>query len=175
MDCRQCSNNLSAYLDGELLSSYEQEVSSHLQGCASCARELREMEAAVQFVETHAHDLELNPELWNNLRTRIAPMPAPLRGGFSGLWARNRWLAAAASVAAAIVLAVGLFAYMDYAEEREIRQYMSDYIREREREDQLTNSLFNAVQTNETDAPEFIELANPFATVRPVSNQNPFR
>ena len=164
MDCQQCSDNLTAYMDGELLSSYKGEVSSHLETCADCAQELQELMAAAEFVAAHSHDLELTPNLWNNLRGRIAPMPAPRRGGvLSRLWARNRWLTAAAAVAATAVLAFGLFAYVDYVEKQEIHQYMSNYISERDREEPVTESQ------------EFIELENPFSTTRPVSLQNPFR
>jgi len=174
MDCSQCSNNLTAYLDGELLSSYEQEVSSHLQACTKCTRELRKMEASAEFVEEHAHNLELSPDLWNNLYTRIAPMPAPGHaGGISRLWAKNRWLTAAVAVAATVVLALVLGAYLE--EQREIQRYMSDYILERESGEQITGSRINAAQSSETGALEFIELENPFVTTKPVSLQNPFR
>jgi hypothetical protein len=175
MDCRQCSNNLSAYLDGELLSSFEQEVVSHLQSCAACAQDLREMEAAAEFVDAHADDLELDPKLWNNLRTRVAPMPVPQQTGlFSRLWARNRWLTATAAVAATAVLAFALFAYVDYLERQEIEKYMSDYILERE-EEQVAERRTDAIRTNEAEETEFIEMANPFAAAKPVSFQNPFR
>jgi anti-sigma factor RsiW len=171
MDCQQCSNNLSAHLDGELLSSFEQEVTSHLQGCKKCHHEFRELEASVEFVAMHSRDLELKPDIWNNLRGRIAPMPVP--GHLNRLWGQYRWLTAAAAIAATIVLAIGLWSYV--AEQREIRQYMSDYIAEREREEQVRRTRINAVQRIETEAPAFIELENPFGTTRPVSVENPFR
>lgn len=177
MDCLECSNNLTAYLDRELLPHLEQEISSHLKTCVRCTKEFHELEAAAQFVEAHSHNLELSPDMWNNLRARVVPMPVPGQAGaLSFLRAKNRWLSAAAAIAAAILLAVGVSSYIDHLEEqREIQQYMSDYISKREKEEQIARIRSNDLQSNETKATEFIELENPFGSTRSVSFQNPFR
>ena len=41
MDCRQCTENLTAYLDGELSAADSAQMRSHLEICDSCTAELR--------------------------------------------------------------------------------------------------------------------------------------
>ena len=62
MDCKQCTEDLTAYLDGELSPADSAQVQSHLAACASCADELRSFQEAADFVESHKR--ELKPASW---------------------------------------------------------------------------------------------------------------
>jgi anti-sigma factor RsiW len=179
MNCQQYCDDLTAYMDGELAPSRSRELTSHLGQCRSCREELRALQASAEIVEPHINDLEPAPEMWNNLHSRIAVMPAPAAfGGFFGTWLSSRWLKAAVGAAAAVVLAVGMWGTMNYLSyQREVRQYMSDYIRERELEEEaLRVREVNApAEGTRVGTPQAMEPANPFGVIRTVSFDNPFK
>jgi anti-sigma factor RsiW len=129
MDCRECAENLTAYLDGELSAAESERVRSHLFACASCAGEMDELRETARFIRTHRGDLEVRPEIWHSIRARIsAPAKAPLPFRFP---VPGRWRAAMAAVAAS---AVFVFGYMQYqhVQRRSLELYISRYMQERQ-------------------------------------------
>ncbi|MBZ5500274.1 MAG: zf-HC2 domain-containing protein [Acidobacteriia bacterium] len=179
MDCRQCNDDLTAYIDGELADSTADEMSRHLEKCRPCHDEYQDLRDSAVFVVSHTQELEPVPEIWNNLRSRIAEMPAPADAfGFFRFLVVNRWAAATATLAATLILALGLWGYMQYQQsQNELETYMNDYIQMRTITERLhTLQLMEADNTPpsvETAAPGSVE--NPFADIRPVSYSNPFR
>ena len=178
MDCRQCSDDLTAYMDGELAESAAQQLKQHLEHCELCRAEYEELRDTATFVSEHAADLEPVPEIWNNLRSRIAELPAPAGSfGVFRFLAMNRWAGMLSTVAATAVLALGLWGYERYEQSRsELESYMNEYIQmraaqERQYELRMIQERDNAMQ----GAPEAERaIDNPFADTRPVALTNPF-
>ncbi len=178
MDCRKCSEDMTAYMDGELDGSTAREMRSHLDRCPPCRDEYRGLQDAAAFVTTHSGPIDPAPELWVNLRTRIAEMPPPAgKGGLFRFLVINRWAAAAATLAAVTVLAFGLWSYLQYQNSQdELEASFQMYFHTRV----VAERLHGRQLANTEKAPFAEALAgsgvrgNPFADIRPVSDVNPF-
>jgi hypothetical protein len=179
MDCRKCNEDMTAYLDGELDGSTAEKMSVHLDRCPPCRDEYRGLQDSAAFVAAHSGQIDPAPELWNNLRVRIAEMPPPSStGGIFRFLVVNRWAAALATLAATAVLAVGLWSYVQYqTSQSELKGSFQLYfqtrkVAERLHHRQLVDAEKEAFQ-EEFAGPKILE--NPFADIRPVSLVNPFR
>jgi hypothetical protein len=151
----------------------------HLEECRACQAEYQELRDSASFVELHAGPIDSAPEMWNNLRARIAEMPAPTASfGLFRLLVMNRWAAATATLAAMVVLAFGVWGYMQHQQsEREFQSYMNEYIEMRTIMERL-HSLQVAEAQGDPAIIEAIgssQMENPFSSIRPVSFDNPFR
>ncbi len=172
MDCRQCQEELTAYLDDELPPSTAANVRFHVEQCKPCAAELRGLEESAAFLESNLRAVELRKEVWGHVRARIAVEAPQARPAWIRLFLGNRWLAATATLAAAAVLALGIWSYRQHElEQLGLEQYMTDYLQHRELREQ-----------RRTKAPEILvppdvpdDMANPFVTVRATMTDNPFR
>jgi len=178
MDCRLCSDELTAYLDGELSAADATRIRQHVEACPPCQDELQALRGAADFVESHVQAVEPVPEIWNNLRARIAAMPAPAdRSGFFQFLVVNRWAAMLATLASTAVLALGLWGYLAHqAAQQALESYMNDYILERSVAERLYavqirqwRNLTSVAGVNWVPVSE-----NPFVDQRPVSLANPF-
>jgi anti-sigma factor RsiW len=178
MDCKSCSEEMTAYLDGELERARFREVEGHLEGCLPCLEQLESLKQSSRLVEHHLQEVEPRPEIWNNLAARIVASQAESSStGMLRLFIRHRWLTACAALAGAVVLAVGVWGLWNYQQsEQMLRQYMSSYVKERDLQEQ-------AFQSAAADAnPEFrtadvqhLEYTdNPFVEVSDEEFQNPF-
>lgn len=173
-----CSDELTAYLDGELSAATAEQLRRHLDMCPPCRDELQALQGAASFVESHAPDVEPDPEIWNNLRARIAAMPTPAdRSGFFQFLVVNRWAAMVATLVSVVVLGIGLWSYQAHqASRRALESYMQEYILMRSvterlyavemRQLRLMRSEWGVIPTPPLD--------NPFVDQRPVSLANPF-
>ena len=62
MDCRLCSEELTAYIDGELSGTGRgEDPPEHLEKCPPCHEELQALREAAAFVESHARDSRTGP------------------------------------------------------------------------------------------------------------------
>ena len=178
MDCRLCSDELTAYLDGELSSTAAEQIREHLGKCPPCHEELHTLREAAAFVESHAREVEPVPEIWNNLRARITEMPAPAGpSGFFQFLVVNRWAAAAATLASTAVLALGLWGYMEHqASQRAFESYMSDYLLMRTVTERLHGLQIRQAKQllSEGGVTRSMRSENPFLDGRPVPLANPF-
>jgi anti-sigma factor RsiW len=179
MDCRQCNDDLTAYLDGELENPFAERMSRHLEICPPCRAECMDLRDSAALVAAHARQLEPAPELWNNLRARVAEMPAP--GGSPGLFrflVVNRWAAALTTLAATAALAVGLWGYLQHKQgDIALETDFNQYVQSRMVTEQLHGIQLMEAQNAPLDG-EFlgpVTLENPFAGARQVSFTNPFR
>ncbi len=175
MNCESCAAELSAYLDGELSAGIATEVESHLAGCTACAGELESLTESALLVESHATAVEVSPEIWRNVKARISQLPAPAESWFEMIFGR-RWLAAV--VTTALVLTMGTWGYIRYQDsERALARYMSEYIRERDQQEQVYRArMERGGQDLFQSAQEHPETAdNPFVVVHYSPNENPFR
>jgi anti-sigma factor RsiW len=179
MNCRQCSEDLTAFIDGELPGSDAEHLRLHLEMCPPCNAEYRDLSASADFVDTHARDLEPMPEIWNNLRARISEMPSPANsGGIFQFLTVNRWAAAMATLAATVVLAIGIWGYQQHqATEREFETFVNEYLVQRSVAERIhalqIRQTRNIIPTGELTPAAFLE--NPFAEGRAKSMTNPFQ
>jgi anti-sigma factor RsiW len=158
MDCKQCSENLTAFLDGELSSADSGRIESHIRICPACSEELQSLREAAEFLESHHRDLLPSPGSWSLVRARInetGPVPFPRASIFN----RFRW----AMVVLAVV-AILAFGYTEYQhiEERNFERYIAQYMQKRE-----TQIIRQATTKNPYES-------NPFLEVQATVIENPF-
>jgi anti-sigma factor RsiW len=158
MDCTQCAEELTAFLDGELSAADAERIKSHLRTCIPCSEEARSLQEVGDFVESNSRVLDPRPESWNMVRARIyrETPESDSRG-----WAIHRWRFAMAALALLAALVIG---YQQYTgvQQRNLDRYISQYVREREsRRTQAQN-----------DGPD---TYNPFMEVKVTVSENPFR
>jgi len=179
MDCRQCSEELTAFIDGELVGGSAEQMKLHLDKCPPCRAEMRELQNSAAFVEMNSRELEPIPEIWNNLRSRIAEMPTPEGShGFFRFLVMNRWTAAAATLAATAVLALGLWGYLQgQKSSAEFEAYMNDYIQTRMTDEAIHSTKIAEAERNpwRADLAESAFPRNPFAQDRPAAIENLFQ
>jgi len=167
MDCQQCAENLTAFLDSELGADESEQVRSHVSRCRSCAEELQSLREAAEFIESHIRECEVPPTAWNLLRAQISlqsPSPSPLPSFLA------RWRVAVAATALAAALMLGYTHYQQVQQRKTLDQYMSQYIRERE--------ASRRAQPSTPAAAPYVEnpyAGNPFIEVRATDSDNPFR
>jgi anti-sigma factor RsiW len=179
MECRDCSDDLTAYIDGELAGPAAEQVRRHLEKCPPCDDDYRGFKDAAVFMERQARELEPSPEIWNQLRARISEMPAPANSsGYFGFLAVNRWAGAAVTLAATVVLALGLWGYRQYQESQaQIESYVNEYIVTRSVAERIHAVQLRQVRKVHAGSDSAIPkvLENPFTEIRPVSLTNPFQ
>ncbi|HTY63216.1 MAG TPA: zf-HC2 domain-containing protein [Acidobacteriota bacterium] len=156
MDCRHCTDHLTAYADGELSPAESAQIRAHLEICVSCAAELSGFRAAAAFVESHHRELELKPESWDAVYARIAHERPASRFRF---FVPKR-IDVLATVAIVAVLAFGYLWYQR-DQRRGLDDYISRYLKSREAGFSIESVDFF--------------LLNPFTEAKPASDTNPFR
>jgi anti-sigma factor RsiW len=151
MDCTQCAEALTAFLDGELSRPDSEGIRTHLQSCPSCAAELQGLREAAEFVASHHRELEPGPESWNLVRARIHQKAPPSRFGLI-----RRWQIAAATAA---VLAAFALLYLQQQQTRtqNLNRYIAQYVQQREAQIRSRAEM------------------NPFMEISSTFNANPFR
>ncbi len=170
MDCRNCQEDLTAYLDGELPDSTAGQIEVHVAECRECAGELRSLEEAGAFCTANAHEVEVDPEIWRSVRARISTLeirPAK-RTRFELLFGRG-WVAATATLAAIAVIALTFWTYRSHQiDQQNLQQYMAHYLQTREQQEKA-----HSVPDLRDVYPDYPD--NPFMTVRATNIDNPFR
>jgi len=168
MDCRECAENLTAFLDGELNASDSEQVRRHVNSCASCAEELRTLRETVSFVESHRRELEPRPGSWNLVRARISSEGVRAPARFFGF---GRWQTAAAALAVCAVLAAGYVQYQQI-QKRNLDGYIAQYLRERAARGAAQIARWDAAANTKIEIPY---ANNPFTEIRATLTDNPFR
>jgi anti-sigma factor RsiW len=139
MNCELCCENLTAYLDQELETRESERVRQHLDGCAVCRNEVRELREAMLLVDSNTVRIELRPPLWLNVKAQINDAPVAREGWLGALAAR--WLSLAATGAAALAIGFGLWGYQQRQEAvrqqearsaLELQLYMNNYVHSRQ-------------------------------------------
>jgi anti-sigma factor RsiW len=169
MDCTRCTENLTAFLDGELSAADSEQASSHLSACASCAEEWRSLREAARFVESHRRELEVRPEVWNLVRARISvPSEAPSLFDFL---APGRWRFAVATLAIVVVIVLGYVQYQQL-QRRSLDKYISQYMQDRQAH-APSQPVFTDFAANHQNKQSRAD--NPFAEFKATLSDNPFR
>src|SRR5262245_3375353 len=110
MFARHVTNELSAYLHGELPPDRRGEVAAHLRECAGCRKEYEEIRLGASFAEAMTVT-EAPDSLWEGIEAKLAgagnPEPRPAAGlnWWSHLPTPVRW---AIPLAAALLVAFGV-------------------------------------------------------------------
>ncbi len=167
MDCKQCDDNLTAYLDAELNAVEAAEVRSHCQACASCADELQSLRKAAEYIESQTREIDPNPHAWRIVQARISAAQAPNpQFRFLSL----RWYLPAAMLVAFGIFGFGYMQYRQY-EERILNSYIEKYTQERDARIRVKTVL------TKPDSSARFENAyegNPFIEVNFTPADNPF-
>jgi hypothetical protein len=178
MDCERCAEDLTAYLDDEVTPRRSAEIRDHLDECGKCSAEMQSLADSARFLESHAKEIPLKPEIWNNVKAQLSTMEAAQPAGFSPFWVW-RWPKVTATVlATASVLALGFWGYLNYEESQEsLRYYMNAYVTARDA--QLHGqeaSLALASANSKAGAGSQLDKAdNPFVEHLSNTYHNPFR
>ena len=183
MECNKCREEMTALLDGELSPLSEREMNAHLAACRTCSAELGELKESFSFVETHLAAAELRPEVWQQVRSRVATLTPPEPAGvLQELFQKHRWVTATAASAVTAALALGFWGYLRYEQSsRELRNYMNTYIEQREalRPPEIRALDVFSSQSSETNPvavpTDFPGDRNPFVEVDSTPYSNPFR
>jgi hypothetical protein len=102
MSCRDYSDAIADFVDGSLDPARQRALERHVEGCDACRAliaDLKSIQAAAFTIDR----VELPPQLWSAVRTRIAAEPAAATRGRLLMWPQSRaswsvWLSAAAAL-----------------------------------------------------------------------------
>jgi Putative zinc-finger len=170
MDCRECMENLTAYLDRELSSRHARRVKLHVDRCGPCNQELVSLREAENLITGNIRELTPRSELWDNIRVQISSREMePRSPGFLEILYAKRWLTAATALAATLLLTLGIWAYLRSLQyDDTLTQYMTEYFEKRQSEERTQLSLTPASLEKSSD--------NPFVlTPDEDASDNPFR
>jgi|WetSurMetagenome_2_1015567.scaffolds.fasta_scaffold209193_2 hypothetical protein len=165
MDCKQCAENLTAFLDAELSPAETAEVGGHLQTCASCADELQSLRKAAEYIESQIREIAPKLETWRLVQARIptAQAPHPQFRFFS-----LRWHLAATMLAVFGIFGLGYMQYRQF-EKKSLNSYVAKYVQERDaRMRTVLKSSDGSVGAENT------YKGNPFIEVNFTPADNPF-
>lgn len=170
MECRACSETLTAFLDGELTTHEQSLLEKHLEECTSCHQEYESFLYSYELVDkAGVGALEADPALWNRIHSQIILSPARIFS-FPAVFA-GHWLRMAATAAAAVTISVGaLWYYPSVVEERETERMFQSYVQQRERSEVTHTTI---LKTQGTAAWHALH-ANPFADHDHGTFRNPF-
>ncbi|UCF35671.1 MAG: zf-HC2 domain-containing protein [Acidobacteriota bacterium] len=164
MECRICSDAMTALLDDELSSSEANSVKDHLHSCSTCQQEFQSLSFAYQLTG-QLGELEVAPDLWDRITPRL-----PSRSFFGQFWSlfRRPWVQATVG---ALVLAAFLSVFLWVPGQDQAEKEFAEFIQQRERISAETQSLLfsNAgVEVNRA-------RSNPFVKPVSFSTRNPFQ
>ncbi|MBI4445456.1 MAG: zf-HC2 domain-containing protein [Acidobacteria bacterium] len=150
MACRVYSDNLTAFLDGELSRDEKVQLQKHLEDCSACSEEYQSLAVSCELIE-QLRELEPSAQLWHRIAQATAAKPG-------ARFAINRrafkWMRWAAPITAAAGLFWGTFSILD---ERNIENKFNTFLKERNQAE-LSHSQF----------------ANPFTDHKHEWHKNPF-
>ncbi len=174
MDCRECSSEMTALLDGELSQSRGAEVRSHIDACPACTRELSDLREAAEFVSAHYRQLDPQPAGWSNVLVRLeSPRRSPWSGWLSFGFAHWQPVAIALT---GLGLTIGLWSYQRHMEsQRALERYMIQYVEARDAQERSHHLLAGRKTVMDSVHPETGDVTNPFLPVRQTTKGNPFR
>jgi anti-sigma factor RsiW len=177
MECENCLDDMTAYMDRELSARRTQEIKSHLEACPGCRDEYSALVESATLIDSHAGVAQLRPEVWQNVRARISAMEAPVPGrGFLGFLELHRWTAAAAMLLVVAAVALGVWSYLRYEQsQKELQDYMNAYIQQRGAQDAGSTASVLKARDSQGPAVPRIYGNNPFVQADETEPINLFR
>lgn len=82
MTCRQAQDTLSDYLEGSLSVPVAAQVAAHLEGCADCATESRQLASMMRVIREQVGRCEPVLDIWAELAPKVAAVVAEERLGY---------------------------------------------------------------------------------------------
>lgn len=165
MNCTDCFDNLTAYLDAEVSPEFRAEMDSHLSACGVCRSEEAGLRESMDYVDARVREIDLRPQLWDGVWSRIAQLDAPVdRRSFWSYFGGRRGAMAAAAVALSFLLAIGGWQYVQEQRSRAaLMEYMTQYVERRIAEERAHDAGGGAVYDNPFLTPrEGPSFGNPF-------------
>lgn len=156
MRCADLVDRLDDYVDGTLPEAESRELEVHLQGCAGCREEERQLRGLLAEAAAFAREVSPSRDLWPGIAERIRPERRGLAFLPPGRWWSAAGLAAAAALAVALVSslvgreappAAPVSPTPVRAEESALRDAEADYAR-------ATSALLAALQQRRDLSPE---------------------
>lgn len=129
-DCALIDNELSAYLDQEVVTLRHREITKHLTDCAACQSEFAKLTTVGDIIrDAYKPEIPENFDLWPGIQSKLQVVPftpkaAPAAPKVTGI---DRRYYAFAAVAAVFVLVFGLGAFwLNSPEQSSIRQVSAE-------------------------------------------------
>ena len=174
MDCRECSSEMTAFLDGELPQSRGRQVRSHIDACLACTADLNALREAADLVHAHHRKLEPHPAGWNRVLVRLDGAGKASRHGWLALLF-TRWQPVAISLIG-FGLALGLWSYQRHIDsQRALEHYMTQYVQVREAQERSHRHQAPKPTGGKFAHPETPGSENPFLLIHQTTQGNPFR
>ncbi len=136
MECRVCSDSLSALLDGEVTVEEQRSLEAHLAQCPSCREEFDSLAYCLRLTDALDAEAGLYLPPFSGIEDRI--------GSVSGSFWNLQWLVspAWAALAAGLLLAVSLPLYWKSTDEEAVLQsQFTSFIQERDRQEVLHHGI----------------------------------
>ncbi|WP_338817985.1 hypothetical protein MTCOM_18470 [Moorella thermoacetica] len=153
MNCSQCRQLISPYLDGVLSETIQRALENHLNSCPACREELEAMGQTIEIIRVWSEEeLDLPPGFKERLRSRLEECRQPWDRRLS----RN-WLSLAAAAATIMVVAITARAdYLHLGSSRQIAVPHEKQVQElaMTRGDQKVTPLKALPPVTSTDAPQ---------------------
>lgn len=163
MECRTCSESLTAFMDRELDLEQEQSLQDHLEQCNQCSQEYASLLYAYNLTE-QVTELELDPLAWPTFSARLPGLRKPSTAWMSRFFPVSalRWIPLTTGALGLVVVSLFLFEEGD----REVERSFQAYLQQRE---QLELRHLNPADKG--GQPLF---PNPFALHDHTGDVNPF-
>jgi hypothetical protein len=84
MNCKECKENLSALIDGELEKRENKNMLDHLLTCTKCSEELRSLLTVDKIVKKHSSEIVPDKTLWQNIKSQLKPKKKVIRNPLAG-------------------------------------------------------------------------------------------
>ncbi len=167
MECRTCSESLTALMDAELSRDQAKEVEIHLTECAQCHEEYQSLLDSQKWVE-RIKPLQLNPDLWTRIHSEITDVSTQESNWLLGLrsFLGVRWMPIAAGTLGITFLSL----FFVYERNMDMERALQTYLQEREQQEIAEVS----VSRNTVSPALQAAYPNPFM-VTFTSQGNPFK
>lgn len=170
MECRTCSESLTALLDNELSLEERRAIDVHLAGCPACQEELSSLQVSRQMTDALS-EIPVPADLWLRVQRELSPavVPAEAPSRRSRWWREllpRPWI----PVAGAAGLLAALVVFISLDRPNPLEQDFATFLQHREQ--QAGRTLDAVLDRDRFERYQFDR--NPF--IQPVQlNENPFR
>ena len=162
MECRTCSESLTALMDGELNPTEGHAIEAHLGECPNCREEYESLAYSSRLIGA-TPEIGLNPELWRRIESKIGP--ARVFFDFRQFLGPP-WTAALAAGVVVSVLSMGLYWSLP-SENPRMEGMLNQYVRERDQVELIHRGIIEAEPVG------WIPY-NPFTVSLDSTGKNPF-
>ena len=167
MDCRACTDSLTALIDGELSAGQKKEVEDHFSQCGRCHEEYQSLLDSYQWVD-QLSSLEPTPALWGKIHSEIIDLSTGTPPWLFALQSffTTRWVPIAAGTLGIVILSALFLSQRNL----ETQQAFQAYLQHREQIEFLHVRHSHNEGMREVTA----VLPNPFVVSVSSDQRNPF-